>query len=176
MLFNIIYKCRTAGGSHFLTFLKALRPFLCLKCSGHIAAQAYFNKIGKSQLLHRCSPACHGDVLTELAFAGRCQHGNYLFAFTDCVNYVYDTGLGSNRSERTIMDTLPALDTLGFVDLAYAVLIHGDCTDRAALHTGPLDFYDSRIGTCLRTFTAALTFFGIDVGTIISNGNRAEIT
>lgn len=74
------------------------------------------------------------------------------------------------------MDTLSALDTFGFVYLAYSMLVHGYGADRAALHTGSLYFNDCGIGTSLCTFSAAFTFVRIDKGTIVTDGNSSEIT
>ena len=74
------------------------------------------------------------------------------------------------------MDTMPALNTLLFIDLADAILIIGNSTDRTRLFAGALQMGDGTVWTCCRTLPALLAFHRIDIRPASVYADCAELT
>ena len=73
---------------------------------------------------------------------------------------IYHKGFGADCTERTAVDAGAALDTLIFIDLAYAILVVGNRVYRASLLTRALQMCDRvvRAGilrTCRTPYTCS---------------------
>jgi hypothetical protein len=74
------------------------------------------------------------------------------------------------------MDTVTAVDAFVLVDNADAVFIVGDGAYRTGLLTGTFQVNDRIIRTGLCTLAALTAFGGIDMGSVVTNGNGVELT
>ncbi len=175
---NIMYhidKCRTAGSRHLLSFLISLCPFICFAGCGHVSAKADFYRIFKAYFFQCFFPAFHGNVCTELAFCGWRNHCIYLFAGFERFNYIYDKGLGTDGTKRTVMDALAAADAFFLINNRNVVLvicnrIYRTCYLARTLHA------DNRIvRACLCTLAAFPALGRVDIGTVTAHGNRPEL-
>ena len=165
MLADHVDKGRAAGGGLLLPVLEGFRPFVRFRRSGQISAERYFDHIGKTGLLQGAAPGVRRDVWAELALHCGGNHGIDLTPGQNTVDDVDEEGLGSQGSERTGVDTVAALDALGFIDPAEAGLfIHRDGTHRAGLFAGAHLMYDHLIGAVLCAHTALPAFLRIDMG------------
>jgi len=74
------------------------------------------------------------------------------------------------------VDAGAALDTLIFIDLAYAILVVGNRVYRAGLLTRALQMCDRVVRAGICALAALLTLVRINMGTGISHADRAKVT
>ena len=150
---------RTAGCRHFLAFLLGLDPFFCFVSCRHVAAEADFHHVCKSNLLQRRLYRRHSDAGSELAFCRRSAHSDNFLAGLNSPDDRDKSELCADSAERAIVDALTAVDALFFIDFTETVLIVGDGVDRTCLLARSLKMDDGTERTCLSAFAALLAHF-----------------
>ena len=158
-----IYKSRTAGCGHFFTLLISLSPFLCFICRSHIPSEPYLDHIRKSQF-HQCtSDRSHGDIISILSFYGWCTHSDHFFSCQNIFNDRNKICFGTDRTKRTGMNTMSALDTFAVINSAQSIFIISNCIYRTHFFTGTFQMDNCTIWTCFCAHSAFLTLLCINM-------------
>ena len=172
-----VYKARTAGCGELFAFFISLRPLSCLEQGCQVAAQSQLDHIGKSDLFCRFFQTGHGNLIAELTFQCRSDHGVNLLAFTHGVDNIHNICNGADGTKRTAVDTLTTGNTFLIVNHSDAsVRIHLQGIHRTALTARTHQIRDGVVWTGSRTFTALFTFGRINVCLVHADGDGAEIT
>ena len=165
---------RTARSGHDSSFLPRFDPFQRLISGSHIPAQTDFHHIRKPGFFQSAADRGHTDVLAELTFRSRGAHRDDALAFTDGANDVRGKDFGTDRAERAVVDAVPAVDALAFVDPADTRFIVRYGPHGARLLAGTLLMDDSAVRAGFGAQTAGLALVQIDAHLGIAGGNCTE--
>ena len=116
---------RTAGGGHerlsLLNFLFEFRTFIA---DGFHGALRYFDHVLETDGLNRAIYFFRGGVV--LSENGRSDDGDHLFSFAQTLQHVEHLRNFEDRSERTTVDALAAVDAFALIDMLHAAFVLGN--------------------------------------------------